>query len=76
MLVLVTDGIADPWRDGPTTVAAIRRNAAYKGLKVFAISGANPEECNIEAGSQGIDRWFTKPVNPKKLVDELHLSLN
>ncbi|MHB1424207.1 MAG: response regulator [Gemmataceae bacterium] len=65
-----------PRCDGPTTVAAIRRNAAYEGLKVFAVSGADPEECSIEAGSQGIDRWFTKPVNPRKLIDELHQSLN
>lgn len=65
-----------PRCDGPTTVAAIRRNVAYEGLKVFAVSGVDPAECNIEPGSQGIDRWFTKPVNPRKLVDELHLSLN
>ncbi|HZZ79026.1 MAG TPA: response regulator [Gemmataceae bacterium] len=65
-----------PRCDGPTTVAAIRRNAAYEGLKVFAVSGADPSECSIDPGSQGIDRWFTKPVNPKNLVDELHLSLN
>jgi carbon storage regulator CsrA len=65
-----------PRCDGATTVAAIRRNTAYEGLKVFAVSGTNPEECSIEAGIQGIDRWFTKPVNPRKLVDELHQSLN
>ncbi len=65
-----------PRCDGPTTVATIRRNADFGGLKVFAVSGADPAECNIEIGSRGIDRWFTKPINPKKLVDELNLSLN
>jgi carbon storage regulator CsrA len=65
-----------PRCDGPTTVAAIRRNAAYEGLKVFAVSGADPTECVFEAGSEGIDRWFTKPVNPRKLINELHQSLN
>lgn len=65
-----------PRCDGPTTIAAIRRNAAYEGLKVFAVSGADPAECSIEPSAQGIDRWFTKPINPRKLIDELHHSLN
>jgi CheY-like chemotaxis protein len=31
-----------PRCDGPATVAAIRNNAAFNGLKVFAVSGADP----------------------------------
>lgn len=65
-----------PRCDGPTTIAAIRQNAAYEGLKVFAVTGADPQECSVDAGSRGVDRWFTKPVNPRKLIDELHQSLN
>ena len=61
-----------PRCDGPTTVAAIRQEASYEGLKVFAVSGADPQECNIELGARGVDRWFTKPVNPAKLVDEMN----
>jgi carbon storage regulator CsrA len=64
-----------PRCDGPTTVAAIRRNIAYDGLKVFAVSGADPHECNVDSGSRGVDRWFTKPVNPAKLVQEMSLTL-
>lgn len=65
-----------PRCDGPTTIAAIRQNIAYEGMKVFAVTGADPQECSADAASRGVDRWFTKPVNPRKLVDELHQSLN
>ncbi len=63
-----------PRCDGPTTVAAIRRNAAYDGLKVFAVSGADPDACAANPGSHGVDRWFTKPVNPNTLVKEMNLA--
>lgn len=63
-----------PRCDGPTTIAAIRQNAAYEGLKVFAVSGADPEACAADPGSRGVDRWFTKPVNPNTLVQEMNLA--
>jgi len=63
-----------PRCDGPTTIAAIRQNAAYEGLKVFAVSGADPDACAADPGSRGVDRWFTKPVNPNKLVQEMSLA--
>jgi len=63
-----------PRCDGPTTIAAIRQNAAYDGLKVFAVSGTDPEECAADLGARGVDRWFTKPVNPNTLVQEMNLA--
>ena len=42
-----------PRCDGPTTIAAIRQNAAYEGLKVFAVSGADPDTCAADPGSRG-----------------------
>lgn len=63
-----------PRCDGPTTIAAIRQNAAYEGLKVFAVSGADPDTCAADPGSRGVDRWFTKPVNPNTLVQEMNLA--
>lgn len=64
-----------PRCDGPTTVAAIRRESAYDDLKVFAVSGADPEECALEAGARGVDGWFTKPVNPAKLIHQMNEAL-
>lgn len=60
-----------PRCDGPTTISAIRGNLAYEGLKVFAVSGADPRECFVPSTTLPVDGWFTKPINPAKLVDEL-----
>jgi carbon storage regulator CsrA len=66
-----------PRFDGSKTVAAIRNNPDYRGLKLFAVSGSEPDENNITVGPEGVDRWFTKPLDPKKLIealrDELHV---
>jgi carbon storage regulator CsrA len=64
-----------PRCDGPTTIAAIRGNANYAGLKVFAVSGSDPNDCSLPLGPRGVDRWFTKPLNPVRLVDEMNLAL-
>jgi carbon storage regulator CsrA len=60
-----------PRCDGPTTVSAIRSNPAFAGIKVFAISGTSPSELGVSTGPSGVNRWFAKPVNPEKLVQEL-----
>lgn len=61
-----------PRCDGPTTIAAIRRNAEYDGLKLFAVTGADRRECSVPSGDQGVDGWFTKPLNPAKLINEMN----
>jgi carbon storage regulator CsrA len=60
-----------PRFDGRKTISAIRNNPDYRGLKLFAVSGTKPEEMDISLGPNGVDRWFTKPLNPKALVDAL-----
>ncbi len=62
-----------PRCDGPTTVAEIRRNPTYSRLKIFAVSGAKQEEVDVPTGPAGVDGWFTKPLNPARLVDTLAL---
>jgi carbon storage regulator CsrA len=66
-----------PRFDGRKTINAIRNNPDYRGLKLFAVSGTRPEDMNISLGPNGVDRWFTKPLNPKALLealrDELHI---
>ena len=59
-----------PRCDGPTTVRAIRGNPAYAGLKIFGVTGTNPERFGLTEGPGGIDRWFHKPLNPEVLVRE------
>lgn len=60
-----------PRFDGRKTIAAIRNNPDYRGLRLFAVSGKKPEEMDVSLGPNGVDRWFTKPLNPKALVDAL-----
>lgn len=61
-----------PRMDGPKTVKSIRLNPDYSGVKLFAVTGSQPEEMNVEIGPRGVDRWFQKPIRPQELVDSLN----
>lgn len=65
-----------PRFDGGKTISAIRSNPDYRGLKLFAVSGMKPEETDVSVGPNGVDRWFTKPLNPKALLDALRDELH
>ena len=60
-----------PRYNGRETIDAIRQSAAFRQLKVFAISGTSPAELGVEMGPRGVDRWFQKPVHPETLVREI-----
>ncbi len=60
-----------PRFDGRRTISAIRNNPDYRGMKLFAVSGTRPEDMNVTLGPGGVDRWFTKPVDPKSLLEAL-----
>lgn len=64
-----------PRLDGPKTVTAIRRTPNYSGVKLFAVSATDPRELGVSTGPRGIDRWFSKPLNPSSLVVELNREL-
>jgi DNA-binding response OmpR family regulator len=64
-----------PRMDGRTTIGKIRSNPKCAGLKVFAVSGASPEESSVRVGPNGVDRWFTKPIRPDRLVGEINREL-
>jgi carbon storage regulator CsrA len=60
-----------PRCDGPTTISAIRSNPQLNGLRVVAVSGSRSSEVGVSTGPQGVDRWFCKPVDPRRLIHEL-----
>lgn len=62
-----------PRCDGATTIRRIRENPAFDGVKIFAISGSTAEENGLEQG--GVNRWFTKPLDPRSLIDALAISV-
>ena len=67
-----------PRCDGPTFVRQIRADGQYEGLRLYAVSGTDPQTLGVATGPSGIDRWFAKPVDPEQLVqvlsDELRLA--
>ncbi len=65
-----------PKFDGPSTISAIRRDPRLQGLKVFAVTGADPGELGLGVGPQGVDRWFSKPLDPGRLVKEMQRELS
>jgi carbon storage regulator CsrA len=72
-VVLLDMGL--PRCDGPTTARAIRRNPDCAGLKIFAVTGHAPEEYDLTQGPGGIDRWFSKPIDPVTLLQEMSREL-
>jgi len=62
-----------PRFDGAKTVAAIRQDPEHKCLKIFAVTGSDPAETSVSVGPQGVNRWFTKPVDPVQLVEAIRL---
>ena len=72
-IVLLDMGL--PRCDGPQTVRLIRENPQFRGLKVFSLSGKSPQEVGLTTGPNGVDGWFAKPVNPKKLWEAIQEAL-
>jgi carbon storage regulator CsrA len=63
-----------PRCNGAQVVDRVRHDPRYAGLKVFAISGTAPESMGIHTGPDGVDAWFPKPLNPRKLWEAIELS--
>ncbi|EMI43356.1 response regulator [Rhodopirellula sp. SWK7] len=57
-----------PNGDGASTVRALRRINASPHLRIVATSGTSPQELGISQGSDGVDRWFPKPLNTDGLI--------
>lgn len=63
-----------PRCDGPTVLRRIRSSRVLHDLKVFAVSGTSPANWDFSSEG-GVDRWFTKPVDPDELLEEIHREL-
>jgi len=73
-VVLLDMGL--PQCDGAAVVREVRNDPAYAGLKIFALTGHTPDEYSISRGPGGIDRWFSKPVDPDDLVRGMRQDLD
>ena len=63
-----------PRLSGPQTVSSIRCDPKLKGLRLFAVSGTDRSTADVSIGPKGVDHWFSKPVNPQMLVEEIDRS--
>ncbi len=73
-VVLLDMGL--PRVDGPTMVREVRRNPAYAGLKIFAVTAHRPEEFDLGRGPTGVDGWFQKPLDPYAMLQDLQEELD
>lgn len=64
-----------PKLDGRSTLQRIRGQESLRKTRVIAVSGMTPEQTGVEIGPTGVDYWFRKPVDPKKLVAEIEREL-
>lgn len=62
-----------PELDGPATIQQIRKDQSLAQIRVFGVSGMDQKDAGVSTGSDGVDRWFTKPVDARQLVAELQL---
>lgn len=60
-----------PRLNGPQTVSKIRNELHDQNLPIFAVSGLSQEEAKLPVGERGVTGWFSKPVNPNRLVKYL-----
>ncbi len=60
-----------PILNGAETVEQIRLCSDFPDIKLFAVSGFSPDEMSVPVGPKGVDRWFSKPVDPAELVQQI-----
>jgi carbon storage regulator CsrA len=64
-----------PGLDGPSTVTAIRQNPSYADIKLFMVSGEDREDVTVSEGVDGIQQWFSKPLQPAQFASDLAASV-
>jgi carbon storage regulator CsrA len=60
-----------PHLDGPKTVAAIRSNPQFANMRLYIISGEDRSAVDVPEGVDGIQQWFSKPLQPSRLLESL-----
>jgi two-component system cell cycle response regulator DivK len=68
---LVMLDLSMPGMDGWQTLAAIRSDARFSSLPVVAATAYYAVDMDQVAHDAGFDAYFEKPLNPRRLVQEL-----
>ncbi len=57
-----------PRCNGSETIRLLRRACDYNSMKIAVVSGTDPHQLGLDVGSQGVDVWFAKPLNPAQML--------
>jgi carbon storage regulator CsrA len=60
-----------PEMDGMAAIQRIREDRDLNAVRLFGVSGLEQEEAGFETGDGVVERWFTKPVDARRLVEEM-----
>jgi len=74
-LVVLMDLIL-PGMSGIEATKIIKSDPATRGIRVWAITARNDLSDIDEALAAGCDGYFTKPINPKHLIEQLRVFEN
>jgi DNA-binding response OmpR family regulator len=61
-----------PRLGGAAAVGVMRSDPRFRGLKVYAVSGMDRDALRVPVGPEGVDHWFTKPLDPQQLVERIN----
>ncbi|HMC10409.1 MAG TPA: response regulator, partial [Pirellulaceae bacterium] len=61
-----------PRLGGAAAVGVLRSDPRFHGLKVYAVSGMDRGALRVPVGPEGVDYWFTKPLDPQLLVERIN----
>src|SRR5262249_22776507 len=60
---------------GADAVGVLRSDPRFRGLKVYAVSGLDRGSFPVPVGPEGVDHWFTKPLDPQQLVERINAEI-
>ena len=64
-----------PRLGGAAAVSVLRSDPRFRGLKVYVVSGMDQRELNLPVGPTGVDHWFSKPLDPRHLVERMNAEI-
>jgi carbon storage regulator CsrA len=65
-----------PRLGGEQAVSVLRSDPRFRGLRVYAVSGMSRHDVRVPVGPDGVNQWFTKPLDPRQLVDCINAEIS
>jgi carbon storage regulator CsrA len=65
-----------PRLGGEQAVSVMRSDPRFRGLRVYAVSGMSRHDVRVPVGPDGVNQWFTKPLDPRQLVECINAEIS